>query len=293
MIDPAVAKVLGLTQHGVKSTPKKNVRKAPFPYMGSKAASLDEILPRLPQRQMYIEVFGGSGVVLLNRPPCKLEVFNDRYSGVTDFFKALRDHPDELCDYLELMPCSREEWYRCFSSWEDHESLVRRGACWYYMIMYSFGTKGKQFGRCVRPVGSHAGRIGKAIPRLPELAARFANVQIENLDWEQVLQDYDHPEAVFYLDPPYFDASGGIYRHSMTPADHERMLQRIFECRGFVALSGYGNPVYDSPRWQWDKQYQWVVQGKMQGWEARKQVHENAGEDRHVGVEKLWIKEAR
>ena len=42
-------------------------------------------------------------------------------------------------------------------------------------------------------------------------------VQIESLPYEAVLEKYDRPTTVFYLDPPYWERK--LYRFNFTEAD--------------------------------------------------------------------------
>lgn len=82
----------------------------PFRWYGGKFSHLKWLLPQLPETHRYIEPFGGSGSVLLNREPSPVEVYNDRDSDVTNFFKALRDSRAELLEKIALTPFSREEF---------------------------------------------------------------------------------------------------------------------------------------------------------------------------------------
>lgn len=82
----------------------------PFRWYGGKYSHLDWLLPQLPDTKRYIEPFGGSGTVLLNRSPSPIEVYNDLDSDVTNFFKVLRDNRDELLEKIALTPFSREEF---------------------------------------------------------------------------------------------------------------------------------------------------------------------------------------
>src|SRR5262245_45121950 len=100
---------------------REHYLRAPFSCLGSKFKGLDEILPRLPYRNGFCEPFGGSGVVLLNRNECPLEVFNDRHSGITAFYRCLRDpvKKDALIERIELSVHSREEFIWSKDTWKD------------------------------------------------------------------------------------------------------------------------------------------------------------------------------
>src|SRR5580704_16426614 len=81
-----------------------------FGWYGGKFSHLEWLLPLLPMTPYYCEPFAGSGAVLLNRPPSGVETYNDLDGEVVNFFKVLRDDPQELQRLIALTPFSREEF---------------------------------------------------------------------------------------------------------------------------------------------------------------------------------------
>jgi len=271
------------------------VLRAPFGYVGSKTKSLKHILPMLPYGKSYIEVFGGSGVVLLNRRASKLDVYNDRFGGVVCFYRCLRDPAmfDELTDWLENTVHAKEEYIECRATWKDCHDPVERAARWYYSMAYSFGSKGDAWGRTVNSAGM-AGQIRRKIAGFDKVHRRLESVQFENASWEKILRDYDNSDAVFYLDPPYVATDSGGYHYAMNHDDHRKMLNYIQGMEGFVALSGFSNPLYDD--FQWDDRISWNVTCTMAGnsnTEGNGKAHMKGLEGYHSAEEILWIKEAR
>lgn len=260
-----------------RKTERPKIYKAPFTYLGSKRLSLDYILPHLPLRSGYVEVFGGSGVVLLNRSRVAMEVYNDLYSGVTDFYKCVRSEElfQRLYDRVSLVLCGREEFETAKSNWEATEDIVERAALWYTLVQLSFIGKGRQFGRTTKPSSPTHNKIAAALDRFPYIHERLKHVQIENLPWQKCISDYDSVGTVFYLDPPYNVNEQNCYEHDI---NHEELLETIFKLKGYVALSGYGNALYDS--YSWDDVKEWeVAAGKG-----------SQDDERGQAVERLYIK---
>lgn len=275
---------------------RESILRAPFGYPGGKSRSLASILPNLPQRSVYVEAFGGSAAVLLARSPSKLEVLNDRYAGVTSFYRCIRDKAkmEKMIAWLEMTVHSREEFVLCRDTWEDVNDDVERAARWFYMTQVSFACLGRNFGRSTSPAANTCGKIRNALSEFPRLHLRLKNVQIENQSWERILADYDGHDVVFYLDPPYVDTNRGTYKHEMSIEEHRDLCHAIFGLKGFVALSGYSNPLYENQ--PWDHRFEWEVTVSSK---AMAFTEENAKADlsivskRERATEVLWIKEAQ
>lgn len=268
--------------------------RAPFGYPGGKFRSVRQILPHLPYRRIYVEPFGGSAAVILARRPSKVEVFNDRYAGVVAFYRVVRDPVKlrALCSRLELTIHAREEWLYAKETWENCADDVERAALWYYMTVYSFGQLGRNFGRATAS-SVIAGKIQNKLKGFQTIHERFRHIQVENQDWRQCLTDYDHEEAVFYLDPPYLAVHEGAYTHTMTHDDHRELLDTVMSMKAFVAMSGYSNPLYEEQ--DWDNRYEWEAHvsltpaGDIKG---NRKEHLVSVTKREKAAEVLWIKES-
>lgn len=257
-MDDLFGQLMGLDNQSNDTVIREDYVRAPFGYPGSKAKAVKNILPHLPYTNMYCEPFGGSGSVLLARNECKLEIFNDRYSGVTSFYRCLqnRETKDALVDRLEFMLHSREEFIWCRSTWKDCEDIVERAARWYYTVKNSFGSQSLYFGRSRNPKTNFTAKFHNSLADFHSVHERIKNAQIENLDWRVVLNDYNHPECVWYLDPPYYQATRGMYECELPDDDHRELLERIQHLDGFVAISGYPNNLYE--KYPWDKIIVWT-----------------------------------
>lgn len=270
--------------------------RAPFAFPGGKSFSLPQLLPHLPYRDGYCEPFGGSGSVLLARNESHFEVYNDRYAGVVAFYRCVRDKTklDALINRMTLCLHSREEFIWCKSTWKDCEDDVERAARWYYMTIMSFNAKGTYFGRSLSKKAKLSPRLSGNLLHFYPVHFRLKNVLIENLDWRECFKDYDSSSMVWYLDPTYFDYAKGLYEHEMSKDCHLELCERIQHLQGFVALSGYDNPLYN--RYSWDNKIQWRVPVKTLGMAFTESNNLIGLEDtlkRGYAIETLWIRESK
>lgn len=81
----------------------------PFSYFGSKASSMKWLRPLLPHTNHFVDVCGGSGVVGLNIKPRPIMTYNDINGDVVNFFRVLRNQPDELIRLIAPVRRGRQE----------------------------------------------------------------------------------------------------------------------------------------------------------------------------------------
>src|SRR5438094_6371094 len=82
----------------------------PVKWHGGKFYLCHRIIQHFPLHHTYLEPFGGAASVLLNKPPCPVEVYNDLDQRITRLFRVLRDHGQELQRRLSLTPYSQIEF---------------------------------------------------------------------------------------------------------------------------------------------------------------------------------------
>lgn len=81
-------------------------------YHGAKWRLAPWIISHFPPHECYVEVFGGSGAVLISKPVVANEVLNDISSDITTLFRVLRnpDTLDKLIEAVNMTPYSRDEF---------------------------------------------------------------------------------------------------------------------------------------------------------------------------------------
>lgn len=257
-----------------------------FPYFGGKTSQAGWIVPLLPKHKTYVEPFGGSAGILMQKEPSALEIYNDLDQSVVAFFRCLRDPKQEreLIRQLRLTPWARAEHGADLDAPEITD--VERARRFYTRIQMSFSAMAEHGGfKCVGPRRGYPAQFAAQIEELPQVAARLRQVVIESLDFEALMRRFDGPETCFYVDPPYYLSTLQVdqpYRVAFDYRDHARLICLLKKLKGKAVLSGYDCPAYNAA---------------LRGWRVeRRQVSCTSSANRAGGKkasreEILWIKE--
>ncbi len=243
----------------VGNAARRRKRMIAFGWYGGKFSHLDFILPNLPtDAGHFCDVFGGSAAVLINREPASVETFNDIDSDLTNFFATLRDAAtgDALLRAIALTPFSREELIQACTPADDLDDVERARRFFVRARQTRTGlaqtSSEGRWAHCV--LTSRAGMAGAvsrwlgSIEGLSEIVQRLLRVQIENAPALEVIERFDSPDTLFYLDPPYVHAERGdvsAYGTEMTDEDHIELAELLHQCEGRFAVSGYRSELYD------------------------------------------------
>lgn len=223
-------------------------------YPGAKNRLAAWILAHVPQEHdVFIDVCGGSGAVLLSKERSRMEIYNDKSDDLWNLFRVMRDRRDELIERIQYTPWSVREFQLCQQAAEDEVERARRFyfRCWASIRPFdnSFSFRRQKF--------LSRGRMGDKSPMTPAaaqfsridhlywIADRLRGVVLENMDAVQVIRLYDSPRAFFYVDLPYplrmrAKKSGPTYPvEMMGTLEHIRMAKALWSIQGMAAVSGY------------------------------------------------------
>lgn len=241
--------------------------KTPVSRVGNKSSILHILYAVFPQKYgRFIDVFGGSGSVLLGKPEVHpFEVYNDFDRNLVNLFRCMKDRT--MATIREIGFCnlnSREDFiaikkfFECGKFTDEYlsEELqmteltlppleaeeiketrlritqdydVRRAAMFLKLLRYSYSSSCKSF-------ASQPFDIRKLFGLIKELEDRMANVVVENQDFETLIKHYDRPDSFFYADPPYFSTED-MYEVGFGWDDHVRLRDTLKNIQGKFLLS--------------------------------------------------------
>jgi DNA adenine methylase len=207
----------------------------PLPYIGGKNRLATKIISMLPEHITYVEAFAGGAQVLFHKSPSNVEVLNDLDFDIVNFFRVCQWHYEELVRYLRYCLASRTLHELHVKTDPGTLTDIQRAGRFFYLQKNSFGglvVKRKFHYGVTQPSNYNLERIPEIIENAHN---RLQRVQIESLPYEQVLEKYDRPTTVFYLDPPYWRRA--LYNHNFADRDFVLLEQRLRELKGKVVLS--------------------------------------------------------
>ncbi|SRR5579871_173947 len=207
----------------------------PLAYIGGKNRFAKRIIRTFPEHTTYVEAFAGGAQVFFHKQPSKVEVLNDLDGEIVNFFRVCQWHHRELLAQLRYCLASRKLYELITKSNPEVLTDVQRAARFFYLQKNSYG--GLVIKQNYHFTVAKTSNYNPA--RLPEILKnthkRLQNVQIESLPYEKVLDMFDRPETLFYLDPPYWGRK--LYRFNFEPEDFRSLAQRLAQLKGRFVLS--------------------------------------------------------
>lgn len=203
-------------------------------WIGGKKLLRKKILNEFPEKgtfSRYIEVFGGAGWILFSaNRHAEMEVYNDMNGNLVNLFRCVKYHPEALQKELEFVLMSREQFFDAKDQMEVKGLTdIQKAARFYILIKESFGANTQTFGMRSR-------NMVNTVEYILEVSKRLSMVVIENQDFERILKTYDREDALFYLDPPYYETEK-YYPDRFNPEDHVRLEEALGRVKGKFLLS--------------------------------------------------------
>ena len=198
--------------------------KSTFPYYGGRYNQLKIIIDILDKQKdrfdVVVDVFGGSGKVLLNIPEGwrKIRVYNDINLDLYKTFKVLQDDRKSM----QLEKIFRE--MKLSHPRNDVDIAFKT----IYLHTFSFAGAGQSFKRFYKKAN---------VP--PVNTSDFLFVKkwiVENMDFRELMRRYNRQRVLLYLDPPYL-RGGDLYRYKFRMGDFVDLKKLIDVHQGSYLLN--------------------------------------------------------
>lgn len=247
-------KLFGKSFPYLRYTPFPSRRMSPFRYVGGKSMLAYHILPWLDWGEVYVEPFCGGASVFWQKEPHPVEVLNDINEDIVNVFRCLQDKKLfwDLARRIAWTPYSKAEFERAKQTLKESSDPVDRA--WALVVASSQSVNGNLscWSRSFVSRGGMSSGNSRWRGRIAILRwwhDRLTRVQLDCRDALEVIQYWDSPKTIFYLDPPYLLGTRkgkSYYRFELTDLQHRELLSLLLKVKGNVVLSSYSNELYDS-----------------------------------------------
>lgn len=275
-----------------------------FPYPGGKARIapwIADLLPPPGEYATFVDLFGGAANVLVevmhrnDAAGVKAHyVYNDRDEEIVNFFRVIRDREKrkELMEMLRWTPFSRREYEECIAMAPPADPVERAWRFFILTLQSFYGTPRATKGRWAYDLyGIAVNRWLHSQERLERFGELFRRVQVECLDFADVVRRYSGRAVLVYADPPYFPdtrVDANVYSHELSSERHRELAELLNSFPGMAAVSGYCCPEYDEWYSGWERHDKRIpcsmsLKGGVGVWK---------GEKKPYRTESLWLNPA-
>jgi DNA adenine methylase len=223
-----------------------------FPYIGGKGLLTNTITKLIPEHRIYVEVFGGSAKVLLNKKPSEIEVYNDADLRLSNLFYVIAFKFPEFEEKVNRLVFSRALHEKFLGELNLKQLSIKElgdvelAVKTYFILRSSFSGQVRNGSFRVSYTRPENKTFFNSLEDLEAIHNRLKNVVVECLGFDKLLENYSDREDTFiYLDPPYFGAEG-YYDTKFTLEDHKKLLNLLKNSKAKWLLSGYANELYDT-----------------------------------------------
>jgi DNA adenine methylase len=285
------------------------IRRPPLRYHGGKFRLAKNLIALFPEHRVYTEAYGGGASVLMQKPRCYSEIYNDLDGEVVNVFRVLQDRKRaaRLEYLLRVTPFARGEFLLSYKPTRSEVERARRTIIRSFMGWGSDSISRMKASRAgfntrisstmatgFRWNANRSGTTGasdwKEYPNnLAAFTERLQGVTIEQRDALHILAKMDRRDTLHYVDPPYPMSVRKIgngttpehrYRHEMTDADHKKLAALLRSLKGMVIISSYPSPLYEKLYCGWRK-----IQ-----WTGGQFCSQNSGDKKRTEV--VWMNKA-
>lgn len=247
---------------------------SPVTWVGGKGRLLKHILPLIqprPGEMIYVEPFGGSGVVLINKDRHPSETYNDTDGDLVNLFRIIRDPDGVVHLWWELVntQVSRQEFSDSIETARKGPDFspadpVKRAAQFVVRCRQRFGGGMTGASRTDSPRSWGTTRqssrgMNEGVAKwlatmlgLPAIHQRLATVVVDQQDAVRCVQQWDTPSTLFYCDPPYVSHED-YYQGGFNEESHRRLAQTLNLIQGKAVVSYYPcklvDELYPAARW--------------------------------------------
>lgn len=257
-------------------------------YHGGKYHQCEFIIERFIDHEIYLEPFGGAASVLLNKQQSAAEIYNDLDNKIFNLMCVVKNDCENFLSAIRKVKYDKESYLcqRAIYRSPEFDNLpdFDRAVITYIVRRMSRGGLAGTFSWSKRVAADGTGAEEKAywtmLDQIPIISQRLSNVLCFNKDAISVIQEYDSPKTLIYLDPPYPKQTRvfqNAYLKEMTDDQHIELATAVKAVKSKVIISSYPSTLYEQLFSNWRTESQFIPN------------HSSHEKVKELKQEKLWF----
>lgn len=227
-----------------------------FGWVGGKSNLALEIIDKIPQHEIYVELFLGSGILFMKKQKAPINILNDINLHLTTLFRCCQHDVDSLiteCYWLhknrqvfKLFKNSLKNYLKDPVGWNPY----RLAAMYLYVIRNSFNNQELNAVFRTRKLEEQVDWTEDIFSLLKFINNKLRNnVEITNLSFDKLIDRYKLIETnkslFIYADPPYWVANETkYYKYNFIKEQHillAEMLKELNKNKNINFIISYDN----------------------------------------------------
>jgi DNA adenine methylase len=203
---------------------------SPFRYPGGKFYARNSILGLIPQHKCYIEPLAGGASIFFAKEKVAVNVLNDADEDLINCYTHIQGSVEELISLLSGIEVSKEQ-HDFYKNRYTPQTPLERAFRWYYLNRTSFSGI-MNMTNCYWGYGDEYSMKPEKWPdHLRRCSIKLQGVELKCNDFAAVIEQAPQ-DSFLFVDPPYFSSKqAGLYTHSFTKDDHQRLADILREHR--------------------------------------------------------------
>jgi DNA adenine methylase len=222
-------------------------------WIGGKSTISKWIIPYIPKDiKYYCEPFSGAFWVYLKMdlkkyPDLEKIVYNDYNDYLVNFFMCCKDYKN-FHPFVSKYESQNKDLFYKFQKdlYKDKVPYqmpnLENAVKFAYLCTQVWSGLNSETNKFIDLKGKYRSKFDTFKDKL--LNEKFTNnldkiTNFENLDFQNVIEKYDHQDAFFYVDAPYYSTEHYYSNNIFSKKDHERLANCLKSIKGKFAMSYY------------------------------------------------------
>ncbi|MGP8432074.1 DNA adenine methylase [Paraburkholderia fungorum] len=206
-------------------------------WVGGKSHLTDRIIPLLPDHHCYCEVFAGAAWMMFRKEESRVEVINDINTDLVTLYRVVKHHLEEFARTLKWLLVARDEFERFLATDPATLTDIQRAARFYYLMKTGYGARLRSPSFGIATTAPSRFNLLRIEEELSAAHLRLPRVYVENRPFQDVIERFDRPDTLFYVDPPYWGCEDYYGKGVFSREDFVLLRDRLAAIKGRFVMS--------------------------------------------------------